>query len=985
MSLDVTSPRLRGRLACQPVVEPPSERDFYQRYGWCLNPFPTVGEAVEYLGIEIDRLRAPLEAWQTGEVMTNVFLLSGAVLNAVDEYLRGKTLPLGRRSAGRLVRSARWATETLGAVLRWRRRGRVRRWRESLQAPLDRFLSLFIDKGTPDPIALALAGDGLAAVLRSPLPSDLRAEPIHIPSAFRKLDLTHHDLIELGRRYIARFPERAQPLLVLGLRTAGSYFVPLLRALLMAEGYRTVDSLTIHPDKGPGARESAELSRCARAGHGVVILDDPPFTGDTFVLAVDMVRKIGFASDQVTVLIPAHPARPDCGKSLSSTGTVVLVLEPGEWHKQRLLHPKWVETRLAEYFQGERYAGSCVVVSAAADEINRRLASESRDARCDRLKRVYEVRLQTPEGGEETRYILAKSVGWGWLGYHAFLAGTRLAGFVPPVHGLRDGILYSEWMPQPPTANPEAEDREQRVQTTVSYIAARVRLLGLEKRPAPALGLHQHDGFRLLEKVLSRAYGRFLTAVLMRPRVRHHLAQQPCPCPTLIDGRMERSEWIAGPCGPLKTDYEHHGMGKNELNVLDPAYDLADAVLQLALSPEEESRLIRGYVEESGDPGVEARLFQNKLLAGIWGMASAQKGLFQQTQTADRVRELNRQFIDAVHFLTIQTARFCGALCRPAQEVGWRAPLVVLDVDGVIDRRLFGFPCTTAAGIRAIALLHAHEFSVALDTARSAVEVQEYCRAYGFAGGVAEYGAFLWDAVNQRGRVLVSPESLRQLDVARTALAQVPGVFLDQRYHYSIRAYTFEEPAKTLGRLPVPSPVRSILAATTDDKAAVPLPHLLVRQLLAGLGLDRLLIHQTTLDTTITAKEVDKGTGLAALRDWVGLADAETLAVGDSEPDLAMFRQATRAFAPSHISCARQARLLGCRIDAQPYQRGLLNIVRFLAHPDGGRCQRCVSGDTPWAGTENLFLDLLQAADGKRSVALLRALFDPKAYEVFVR
>ena len=42
-----------------------------------------------------------------------------------------------------------------------------------------------------------------------------------------------------------------------------------------------------------------------------------------------------------------------------------------------------------------------------------------------------------------------------WLGYHAFLAGHRLAGFVPPVLGLRDGVLYSEWLPQPPAGNPE--------------------------------------------------------------------------------------------------------------------------------------------------------------------------------------------------------------------------------------------------------------------------------------------------------------------------------------------------------------------------------------------------------------------------------------------------------------------------------------------------------------------------------------------------
>ena len=67
------------------------------------------------------------------------------------------------------------------------------------------------------------------------------------------------------------------------------------------------------------------------------------------------------------------------------------------------------------------------------------------------------------------------------------------------------------------------------------------------------------------------------------------------------------------------------------------------------------------------------------------------------------------------------------------------------------------------------------------------------------------------------------------------------------------------------------------------------------------LRLDRLAFHHTMIDTAIVAKEVDKGTGLVALRDWVLAPDAETIAVGDEESDLAMFRVATRSFAPSNL------------------------------------------------------------------------------------
>jgi haloacid dehalogenase-like hydrolase len=232
---------------------------------------------------------------------------------------------------------------------------------------------------------------------------------------------------------------------------------------------------------------------------------------------------------------------------------------------------------------------------------------------------------------------------------------------------------------------------------------------------------------------------------------------------------------------------------------------------------------------------------------------------------------------------------------------------------------------------------------------------------------------------------LLDSESYRQLESARQALAQIPGVFLDDRYQHSIRAYTFEGKTAVLSRGPITSIVRAILSASADDVIPVPLPTLSVRQLLADNGLDRLCAHQTTLDTTILARDVDKGRGLMALLDWVGLADADVTAVGDSEPDLAMFRVARRSFAPANMSCAREARLLGCRIVNEPYQRGLLSSVRALVHPSGKACPRCSAARVTWPHGQDFFLDLLTAADRQPLDAFLRALFDSRAYQLFLR
>ena len=114
------------------------------------------------------------------------------------------------------------------------------------------------------------------------------------------------------------------------------------------------------------------------------------------------------------------------------------------------------------------------------------------------------------------RYVLAKSVGWGWLGYHAFLAGTRLAGFVPPVLGLRDGILYMEWVPD----SGRGLDRAARIDAAAAYIAARVRHLSLARETAAGLDPpRQGNGARLLREQLGKAYGPFPINLLMQPRL----------------------------------------------------------------------------------------------------------------------------------------------------------------------------------------------------------------------------------------------------------------------------------------------------------------------------------------------------------------------------------------------------------------------------------------------------------------------------------
>src|SRR4051812_37810116 len=73
-----------------------TEVEFYEAYSWCLNPFPTVRETIAYLNGELDKLAKVRKNWQALEVRTNVYLLSCALLNSIDEYLRGGIFKLPR-------------------------------------------------------------------------------------------------------------------------------------------------------------------------------------------------------------------------------------------------------------------------------------------------------------------------------------------------------------------------------------------------------------------------------------------------------------------------------------------------------------------------------------------------------------------------------------------------------------------------------------------------------------------------------------------------------------------------------------------------------------------------------------------------------------------------------------------------------------------------------------------------------------------------
>jgi len=944
----------------------PEEAAFYGQYPWCLSAFPTVGETAHFLKAELQKLSTIVGGWQRDEVITNVFLLCCAITDALDDFLAGKNYDFSKLA--KVVPAAKAAVViadkavTAASVMRLSRLSHLRCWRNEWTETITDFLLEAIVRSERDQHATDTKRDRLAKLLPSEIPAAFRVRRLKLPAFFRSRDFAPEDCFELGRKFVAASSDGKRPIMVMGLRTAGSFLAPLLCAYLRNAGF-TADWIAVRPKKGLAAWEHSALTRASSQRARVLMIDESIHSGHTIGIAVELLRASGFSDEDVTILNPAEPAYPDWKKSLTLQCLCkvhVITLTPDERYKQRLLESQVAEDRLREYFKGRGYRRADVLPSTLTNERNVQWQSAPPERVDVRLKRIYEVLLEDAQGNRELRFVLGKSVGCGWLAYHSFIAAQRLAEFTAPVLGLRNGILYTEWIPQRERATWEPELRGEVINQIAMYVAARTKRLNYSSDPTRDLaGDGRHKGIERLASCLSRAYSSRIVAALRRRRIQQQLANQNSPA-VMTDSKMSPEEWIVAGSRIFKVDFEHHAQGKNELGMADPAFDLADAIFHHRLSDQESAELVCRYAEQSGDTGAHGRLFLNKLLVGLWNQDLASLGL-QNSRLLPRRQEFHSKYIAAWNFLIQETLKECGKLISHApQAPGWHTPLAVADVDGVLDRMVFGFPCTTASGIRAISLLHAHGFAVALNTARTLDEVKQYCFAYGFAGGVAEYGSVVWDRVTDREIALVSDASRKQLDRMRHALAQMPGIFLNDDYKHSLRAFTYQ-----------------------GDRTA-PVPTMLAKDLLAKLGCDRVRIHQTGLDTAIIAKEADKGAGLKAMLQMTEIAAHDVTTFGDTDPDLDMFRISNAAYAPGHIPCRREAMLLGCRVASAPYQPGLLESVRHLVHPDGSTCEKCMAVDTKWTERNStLFTALLAAADEKPMTLLLRNLFSCSPVSVF--
>jgi len=877
------------------AVSPPSEESFYSSYDWCLNPTLTLRELFQRFQEEIDRYDTLHGAWQREECRINLYLFVCATSCTVDDWL-----------------SRGWAVHHW-PVLQWRRQ-----WDACIDLACRILLLDSADQSAEDKL-LATLRSLAGRLMKAKIPESLLARRMILPEAYRCQDMTHRDVIALAERFVNSSSDRSSPLLVIGLRTAGSYFAPLTKAFLTQRGFPSVEWISIRPKRGLSAWEQRQMKDVARQNRRVVLVDDYQNTGGTFVKTLALFQKFGIRPERITILLPSHLARPGwvLPRQIDGAERIKLVtLQHADLDKMRLMSSSVLEPLFRPYYGASGELDVRVVPDEHTAKINAELARHFGDSFQVRLKSVAAVQIQKKQGPVEIKRVLAKSVGWGWLGYHAYIAGTRLSGAVPKVIGLRNGFLLTEWI-EAERVVLEGSSGDTYVPSLASYIAARVRHLRLPKDPGFNRPTYRWTGKDFLAGMLSRVYSRYVRR-LKFPLLYRALSDFPGAPAVLTDGRMRLEEWIQTSAGLVKTDFEQHNFGGGEMDIVDPAYDLASAIFEFQLTEASEEELLRQYAAESGDTAIRDRLLLYKLLCGgVVKMHAAYQLALPMTATpGGKTREEWNARYRAAHIFQIeQMSRSCAGMLKTI-EPSWSKWLFFLDLDDVLDHARMGFPHTSWKGLEALALLASHGISTVPNTARSVENVREYCRIYNFPGGIAEFGSVFVDAAAGRETPLIDADAAAQLGRCRDGIRALSGVLIDPGYHFSIRAY------RQSGDLSA-----GLSAEEMND-------------LLAKCGGDRLTFMTTEVDTTILQKGTTKGSAMRAVKKYLGLAEEPVAAIGNSDTDLDMLQEAAFAYAPANSSnglrqeAARNGRV---RMMAGVYQRGLLEAVQDLIRNHFGK------------------------------------------------
>lgn len=907
---------------------------------------------------------------QSRPAIIDAFLLACGLNQVLEDYMGdgGATLAMAARAVSRGARGRlnviAWPLSA-GARLFQRHRdgGHLRECQRGLTAVVD---------GLADDLA-RMRRDSGAVPLTSRLTVsrcveqlghlsvDVQTRVIRLPACFRRFDLDPEDLARLVDRFSELHPDRMHPVLIVGLRTSGSYMAPLFAAYLRCLGYQRVDTITVRPRQRWLPGEVERVASAVGANATVILSDDPPNTGGSLVDVAGELESLGVVPGRIVVAVPL--AGDEFPRSLERYEH--FTLEAHEWAIQDRLAETSVCVALTKVLTGKTIkvgGGSAVRVMSVRNVtrlglppmIDNKSGSPSRR----HVRSLFEVGLMDQAGQIHELLVYAKGTGLGYLGDHSAAIAEPLQQFFPTVYGVGDGLMFRAWLPDKWNLTdghgPTPRDLTRR---TAAYVLARRNALATDRDVAERLG-GTAPIWRQASKVLRGQFGMLWPLALT---ISEHAAKRLLRVehPSVVDGSMAKSQWFAEPGagtrGIRKVDFDERSSSHKDLFIdqlcYDAVYDLAGAAIdhdQRALERCEASgfteSLKREYELASGSRVAEERWLLYQLIQTIphqWFMAD----LPMPDQAGDR-KGMVLNFIAGKRAMSRAAQRYFRARFFCDLPVPTQGPLCAIDIDGVLESDPMGFPAISPAGALALRALTAHGYRSVLVSGRSLDEVRERCRGYGLPGGVAEYGAVVYKRDGNRIINTSAADASSRLEALRQLLARDPWNHVDRSYRYVVRASRFDRHGRQ--RHLEPDLLRSL-----------------------GPELARLRLRQVdgAYQTDFIPEEVDKGAGMRRLQEELGgnASAPLALAVGDSVSDLPLFASAATARAPANADDAVRSAsrwMPNLRILRGRAQVGLFQAAKsVLGHSPGA----CITCSPPRADADaRLFLTILSAQDGRK-------------------
>lgn len=795
--------------------------------------------------------------------------------------------------------AARTTARTGGALAERRVDERTRRWMGDLAGLVETLADQLSGTGAARPAAAADCAavlDGVGA-----LPDALRRIPMRRPACFGIFDQHPDDVQELVARFAVAQPARDRPLLVAGVRTSGSYLAPLAAAGLRARGYTDVHVLTLRPERRLGAGERRLVRWMAGRGGVALVCDDPPASGTALAGVAGLLAGQGL---DVVLLLGVFGPPSALPRRLADYPAVLL--GQGDWAVTARLAPSAVHATVAELLA----PGVEVLACERLDQGVRRNPRRN-------VRAVFRLTVREDGALDSTeRQIAVEGIGVGHFGAEALAVHRALEPFLAPVLGVRDGLLYREWLPAHTRADRVDHDPARVAERLAAYVDARARALPLASDPTLAQRGNR-PAWEAASLVLSRAFGAaepVARVLVVDPAVQRLLRVRR---PARVDGSMRLSRWFTGTAGELvKVDWADPPGASWRVESSDPVADLAQ--VSAGARDDALARPLRDAYTMLGHEPVDAERWLLHELAHLWSMerAAPEDPAPRRAATA-----AVQAYMHEVFFADVE----------PPGD----GPLCAIDVDGVLELDVLGFPALTPASAGALRALTAHGHRPVLCTGRTAPEVIDRCGAYRLAGGVAEYGAQVYVTGAGPARTLLDSGEAQMMRRLADALGALDGVQVDARGHHAVRASRPDGGAR-------PRRLREEDVALALHRAAA-----------TGIR----AIHGDA-QTDLVLRRIDKGAGVRALAAQLGAGGenpAVAFAMGDTLPDVPMLDLATRPFAPAHAD--RRVRMRA-RATRRPYTAGFAEAVGDVLGHRPGTCPTCRVPGEP-GGRRRLMLALL--------------------------